>query len=84
MSKCLRPEVQKGIPASGGVKDLIDGMIYTFYNITDDELDTICENATDEEIRDFMDAIGTMEQAPSISAVRKGIEIRNKYVKYFQ
>lgn len=50
MSKALRPEVANDVPVSGGLTDLLDGAIYTLYNITSEELDIICENATDEEI----------------------------------
>jgi len=45
--KILREEVKNGVPASGGLTDLFDGLIYTLYNITSDELDVICELATD-------------------------------------
>ncbi len=82
MSKILRDEVAAQVPVSGGMLDLFDGLMYTFYNITPDELDTICEKATDEEMEILVDATGPAEPA-TISQIRKAIEIRNKYVEYF-
>lgn len=83
MSKILRPEVTNDVPVSGGLTDLLDGAIYTLYNITSEELDIICENATDEEISDFIGALGGLENPAKISEIRKGIEVRNKYVPYY-
>ena len=83
MSKILRPEVQNDVPASGGITDLMDGLFYTFYNITSDELDIICEKATDEELDDFVAATGGLDSGATISQIHKGIAVRNKYVKYF-
>jgi len=81
MSKILREEVSDAVPSAGGMLDLFDGLMYTFYNITSDELDEICESATDEELEDFVDA--TTESA-TISIIRRAIAVRNKYVKYYQ
>ena len=81
MSKILREEVSDVVPSAGGMLDLLDGLMYTFYNITSDELDEICESATDEELKDFVDA--TTESA-TISIIRRAIAVRNKYVKYYQ
>jgi hypothetical protein len=84
MSKVLRPEVNADVPGSGGLTDLFDGLLYTFYNITSEELDIICENATDEEISIFIDAVGGLEGGATICEIRKGILVRNKYVPYYQ
>lgn len=81
MSKILREEVSDAVPSAGGMLDIFDGLMYTFYNITSDELDEICESATDEELEDFVDA--TTESA-TISIIRRAIAVRNKYVKYYQ
>jgi hypothetical protein len=84
MSKILRPEVQNDVPASGGITDLMDGLFYTFYNITSDELDIICENGTDEELDAFVSATNSTEDTSFITLIREGIAVRNKYVPYYQ
>ena len=83
MSKVLRKEVSDTMPASGGMLDLFDMMVYSFYNITSDELDIITENATDEELNDFVNGMGGLETGATLSEIRKGILVRNKYVEYF-
>ncbi len=84
MSKKIREEVSKDMPVSGGMLDLFDMMVYTFYNITSDEYDVIAENATDEELDDFVVAMGGMEEGVTISDIKKGIRVRNKYVDYYK
>lgn len=81
MSKKIRLEVSQDVPVAGGLLDLFDGLMYTFYNITSSELDSICEHASDEELDGFVTA--TSEGA-SFSDIRKGIEIRNKYVEFYK
>ena len=83
MSKILRGEVSKQIPVSGGMSDLIDMLVYGYYNITPDEYNIILENATDEEINNFIAPLGGLEKA-TISDVKKGIMVRNKYVEYYK
>lgn len=82
--KILREEVKNNMPVSGGLTDLFDSAIYSLYNITSDELDTICEHATDEEMDLFVLSMGTMESDATFSQMRKGLEIRNKYVEYYK
>lgn len=84
MSKILRKEVENDVPGAGGLTDLMDGLIYTFYNITSAEFDDICEYATDVEVSDFVNGLGRIDEKPKFSEVRKGIEVRNRYVKHFQ
>lgn len=80
--KVLRPEVEaclkSGRPGMHGITDLLDDMIVSQFNITDDEFDFICEHATDEELEVFT----LMEGAP-FSERRKALEIRHKYVNLF-
>lgn len=83
MSKILREEVLKEIPVSGGMLDLIDMLVYSYYNITLDEYEVILENATDEEIDDFIRPLGGLEKI-TISDVKKGIMTRNRYVEYYK
>jgi|APGre2960657373_1045057.scaffolds.fasta_scaffold135390_3 hypothetical protein len=82
--KILREEVKNDVPSSGGLTDLFDGAIYTLYNITSDELDVICEKATDDELDLFVSSMGTMEVNATYSQMRKGLEVRNKYVEYYK
>ncbi len=84
MSKILRKEVENDIPGAGGMNDLMDELIYTFYNITSNEFDDNCEYATDKEIADFANGLGKIDKKPTFSEVRKGIIVRNRYVKHFQ
>ena len=84
MSKKLRPEVENDVPSAGGLTDLFDGLIYTFYNITSDELDIICENTTEEELEDFVEGLPKLKQSATITKIRQGIAVRNKYVPYYQ
>jgi hypothetical protein len=82
--KITRPEVQESIVHSGGLTDLMDNMIKLFYNITDDELDKICDLATTEEIELFIQATGKEDKPATFCEIRKGFIVRNKYVEYFQ
>ena len=84
MSKVLRKEVSDSMPASGGMLDLFDMMVYTFYNITSDELDVITEKASDDELNDFVNGMGGLETGATLSEIRKGLLVRNKYVEYFK
>ena len=84
MSKNLRKEVIEDIPRSGGITDAIDGTIYSFYNITSEELDIICNDSTDEELSYFLDGMGGYSSKPTYSEIKKGIEIRNKYIDYYK
>jgi hypothetical protein len=80
--KVLRPEVQEclksGKPGMHRITDLMDDMMISGFNITDDEFDFICENAEESEL----DAI-VLPEGASFSQRRKAIEIRNKYVTLF-
>ena len=80
--KKLRPEVESCIKMSGGITDLFDGLILSLFNITDEEYDFICENASDEEIDKFIGALGYKESVP-FRTRRNALEIRNKYVKEY-
>jgi hypothetical protein len=80
--KVLRPEVnaclKSGKPGMHGITDLLDDMMISGFNITDDEYDFICENAEESELN----AIVLPEDA-SFSQRRKALEIRNKYLELF-
>jgi hypothetical protein len=82
--KITRKEVQNDVPCSGGITDLMDGAIYLLYNITSDELDKICTLSIDDELTDFIDGLGTLDEKPTFTQMRKGLEVRNKYVDYYK
>ena len=81
MSKRLREEVIKDIPASGGMLDLFDMQIYTFFNITSDEYDHLLERATDEELHTI---VNVFREDVTLTDVKRAFGVRNKYIKYFQ
>jgi hypothetical protein len=79
--KILRPEVK--IKGSGGLTDVFDDTIKGLFNITDDEYDFICENATDEELDTFLSGIGGLNNEPTFTEKKKALEMRNKYLDKF-
>jgi hypothetical protein len=79
--KKLRPEVENDIKYSGGIFGLMNNIIYTGFNITSDELDYICENATDDELDIFVNGLGEYEKPPTFSEIKKSLEIRNKFLQ---
>lgn len=80
--KVLRPEVnaclKSGKPGMHGITDLMDDMMISSFNITDDEFDFICENAEESELNAIV-----LPDGASFSERRKAIEIRNKYLTLF-
>lgn len=81
--KKLRDEIE--FKSEGGLFDLIDNHVKGAYNITDTEYDYITTTATDEELSSFVDAIALSGDNGStpFSLIRKGFEIRNKYLTEF-
>jgi hypothetical protein len=79
--KNLRPEIK--IKSSGGLEVLFDNSVKQLFNITDEEYDFICENASDEEINTFLGALGDLKTEPTFTEKRKSLEVRNKYLELF-
>lgn len=81
--KNIREEIQ--FKSEGGFFDLIDNHVKGSYNITDEEYDYITTNITNEELSIFVDVIGlgSDETKINFSMIRKGLEIRNKYLKQY-
>ena len=81
--KILRPEVQSclksNLPGMHGITDLMDDLFLSAYNITDDEFDFMLERATDEEQQILVEAV----DSELFGLKRKGLEIRNRYLKEF-
>lgn len=80
--KILRPEVQaclkSGRPGKHGITDLLDDLMLSSFNITDDEFDFICENAEESDL----DAI-VLPEGASFAKRRNAVQIRNKYLELF-
>ena len=74
--KINRPEIV--FKGCGGLHDIFDDVIKSAYNITDDEYDFICINASDEDLDTW-----TLGQNPTFTERRKSLEIRNKYLKLY-
>ncbi len=79
--KKLRPEIKfKGF---GGLIDVFDDAIKGSFNITDEEYDFICENATDEDLDLFLNGFGGLDSEPTFTDKRKALEVRKKYLTLF-
>jgi hypothetical protein len=79
--KILRKEVH--LATEGDMLDLIDNVIKAGFNITDEELDFICETATDEEVDVITAAIGTIDVGAAFSERKSALILRNKYLDLF-
>lgn len=75
--KKLRKEVEE-CPPLAGLWALVDAQMMDKFNITTDEIDMIAEAATEEEGETFM------SDDTSFGVLRQKLEIRNKYVPYYQ
>lgn len=58
---------------TGPITDLIDNAFKSLWRINDEELDYICNNATDDELSDI-----TLSENATISDIKKGIETVNR------
>jgi hypothetical protein len=80
--KNLRPEVEaclkSGRPGMHGLDDLMDDMMLSSFNITDDEYDFICEYAEESELDSIV-----LSKTASFAEKRYAIQIRNKYLEIF-
>ncbi len=80
--KKLRPEVEESIKNSNyDLFGMLDQALFTAFNITEDELQFIHDNASDEELQTFVGGLGRYNEAPLFSEIRKSLQIRNKYLK---
>ncbi len=86
--KILRPEVLKcvkyNVPGKLGAFDLIDDLFVMLFNVTDEELDFICANASAEENSILVDAVSGAENSLQLfTNIRKALEVRNKYLEMY-
>jgi hypothetical protein len=87
--KILRPEVLKcvkyNVPGKHGATDLIDDLFLMSFNLTDEEFNFICANASSDENSILVDAVSGAENSLQLfTKIRKALEVRNKYLELFQ
>ena len=78
--KPLNPEIK--LQNSGGIFDLIDNVVKGGINITDEQYDFICEEATDEELDKFSSILFSNEGA-TFAEKRQALQVKNKYINLF-
>jgi hypothetical protein len=76
--KNVRLEVK--IKKKDGITDAFNDFIKVAFDMTDDEYDFLCENASDEEFYQFLGGLGTFESPPTFCEKRKSLDVRNKYL----
>lgn len=86
--KILRPEVLKcvryNVPGKHGALELVDDLFVMLFNVTDEELDFICANASAEENSILVDAVSGAENSLQLfTNIRKALEVRNKYLEMY-
>ena len=83
--KKLRKEVDDCLEGKGGdFIGLMDILHCTAYNVTIDEIEELCEHATDEEINVLSVGLGGLGTNSTFTEKRRALEIRNKYVNYYK
>jgi hypothetical protein len=81
--KVLRPEASECIRGESLIDALLDDAVIQAYNITDDEYNKICREASTEELDDFLDPVFS-SSGVTFSSRKKGLKIRNKYIDYYR
>jgi hypothetical protein len=76
--KNTRPEIK--FKGQGGITDVFDDFIKGAFNITDEEYDFICENASEKELDELLGGLGSSETLATFSEKKKSLEVRNKYL----
>jgi hypothetical protein len=87
--KILRPEVLKcvkyNVPGKHGATDLIDDLFLMSFNLTDEELNFVCANASVEEYDLLVEAVsGADDSLQLFTKIRKALEVRNKYMEIYK
>ena len=57
------------LKGSGGMTDIFDDAVKQLFNITDDEYDFICENATDDDLDLFLGGLGGLGNSGSLKGL---------------
>ena len=79
--KNTRPEIK--FKGQGGITDVFDDFIKGAFNITDEEYDFICENASEKELDELLGGLGFSETLATFSEKKKSLEVRNKYLDLY-
>jgi oligoribonuclease NrnB/cAMP/cGMP phosphodiesterase (DHH superfamily) len=79
--KNTRPEIK--FKGQGGITDVFDDFIKGAFNITDEEYDFICENASEKELDELLGGLGSSETLATFSEKKKSLEVRNKYLDLY-
>lgn len=83
--KKLRKEVDDCLQGKGdNFIGLMDILHCTAYNVTIDEIEELCEQATDEEINIVAAGLGGLDTSSTFTEKRRALEVRNKYVNYYK
>ena len=83
--KKLRKEVEQCIDnVDGNFISLMDLLYCNAFNVTISEIEQICEQATDDELNIIVIGLGTLNSSSTYNEKRRALEIRNKYVEYYQ
>ena len=83
--KNLRKEVDDCLAGRGNdFVGLMDIMYCTAFNVTIDEIEQLCEQATDSELNIINNGLGSLDNGSTFTEKRRALEIRNKYVEYYQ
>lgn len=82
--KNLRKEVNDCLSGNNGdFMGLMDILYCTAFNITIDEIESLCEQASDDELNTIISGLGTLNSSATFTQIRSALEIRNKYVEYY-
>lgn len=81
--KKLRSEVIECLKGGENLINVIDDMIMTTYNITEDEMNFIYRYSDNGEHEIFMDGIDGVSNVSTFTQKRMALEIRNKYLDIY-
>ena len=81
--KKLRSEVIECLKGGENLTNVIDDMIMTTYNITEDEMNFIYRYSDNGEHEIFMDGIDGISNVSTFTQKRMALVIRNKYLDIY-
>ena len=81
--KILRPEVIECLKGGENLIDVMDDIMLSSYNITEDEMDFIYKYSDSEEHEIFIDGIDGFSNVSTFTQKRSALEIRNKYLDLY-
>ena len=81
--KILRPEVIACLKGGTNLINIVDDLMLSSYNITEDEMDFIYKYSNCEEHEIFIDGIDGFSNFSTFAQKRSALEIRNKYLDLY-